>query len=156
MDKLIGKKSQRFLNGKLHISIKCYPTSFEITLTTLSSISKGSKLKEKNEKALISFVTKANVAEGVSISRTISYKKDSDGNIKAPEIKISYTKSGVIRGFLIVSPEFYLPYALFQKAQNIEIAKQDFTIVIHEKHPRPSASKFVPYITSHPNRPYQG
>lgn len=153
--KVIGNKSTRFLNENITISVKCYSNSFEITVK-LSEISKGNHVKEENEKAHVDLITQKDLKQQVSITRTITYKKDSDKDIIPKKIRIQYTESPLIKGHITVLPEFYLPLVILKQAQTKQTMKQDFPIEIHQKNPRPSSSKFTPYKKTCPSHTYRG
>lgn len=154
---VLGNKTKRCLNGDMVVSIKCYPKSFEITLNILKDFPKGTRLEAANEKMQVNLVTQKDIFEKISISRTVSYKKDKKGNILPINITVSFKKkNGTIGGYIIVSPEFYLSLAMLKSAQRLQIPEKDFPIEIHPRNPRPSPSEFVPYTTARPFRAYRG
>lgn len=152
--RILGNKSTRCLWGNIVISIKCYCDCFEITLKIPEHVAKGKHLEEENEKVCVNLVKQ--VDDEVSITRTISYKKTSDGIINPIKIEIPYSKSTFVKGFLIVSPELYLTLGMRKHAQMAQEMKHDFPIEIHKKNPQSSPSRFVPYVGTRSSHPYRG
>ncbi len=154
--RVLGKKTTRLLGGKVIISIECYFDSFKITLKFAEDIPKMTRLRENTEKVRMNLVWQKDKKREISITRTVSYKKDSEGVVKPIKLKILYNKNQWVNGFLTVSPEFYLPLGMRKYAEAKQLMERGLLMEIHDKNPRSSPSKFIPYRNVYPSHHYRG
>ncbi len=154
--RVLGKKTTRLLGGKVIISIECYFDSFKITLKFAKNIPKMTQIRENTEKVRMNLVLQKDTEREILITRTVSYKKDSEGVAKPIKLKILYNKNQWVNGFLTVSPEFYLTLGMRKYAEAKQLMERDLPMEIHDKNPRSSPSKFTPYRNVCPSHHYRG
>ncbi len=155
-NRLLGRKIKRYFDEMLILELKCYHNRFKITLQLAKSVPNGTMLKQQDENLKISLTKQQDANQNIFIERTVFYKMNSNGEILLQDIKIPYTKNYFVRGFLTLSPKFYLPLGMLKYLQNLEMLKKDFPIGIHPKKYQPSSSKFIPYKIAKPHKAYRG
>ena len=136
--RLLGRKSIS-VNDLMRVEIKCFSNFFNVKIEINSDVPIETQIKENMDNLFINLTKKTS---SPYFSKNVSYRKNSEGDIKLENIKIRF-KEGLL-GSITLNPETYLPKGMLKYAQ-LANDQRKFMPTVYEKKPRSSPSRYTYY-----------